>query len=799
MSNNQLPPDSGNMLTPGHGADSGSAMSLRPHTFMGTPSHWLGRNDDDDIIDLHDLWRMLMAHKWSLLAIMLTGLIAALLMSFISTPTYQASTTLQVDRRAATVVSFGPDVPDLTSDFDERTGMGTYLELLNSRTLAERVIDELHLDRIGLREMLNVSAIDADAEMTGEDARIGNGSLAKLGGVGEFWKYWLNRIQRNWKKIRTPSVMDEEKLSDEALLDAFRQTVHAEQVRNSRMMRISVDNPDPELAASIANTMAEGFISLNLDRRFEASSYAKSFLDEQLEITKAKLEESERLLNKYASDHNIMTLDDESNPLDQTFVEYSSALVRAEQERIKFEAEYQSIRNAPNTAVQVLTSNTIQAYKTQRSLLDAEYQEKSKIYKDSYPTMLQLRAQMEGLNTKIQAEIESIRQSIANQLAAARQQEEKIRAQVAKTRAQITAGRDDEVNYKLLKREVDTNRELYDGLLQQFKEVGVAGGVEANNIQVVDKAEVPLFPYKPKFVLNAGIGLLAGMVFGLVIIFLREAFDDSVKSVNDLEKNFDLPVLGVIPNIKRRKSSKALAFLTYKYPRGRLAEAYRSLRTALQFTSPDGAPTRIVVTSTTNMEGKSTTALSLAINFAQLGVKVALIDADMRNPMVHEYFGIDNSSGLSSYLSGRDAKGTMFNSNNGDVENLTVITSGPVPPNPVELLNGPKFAELLDALMESGCEQIIIDGPPVLGLADAVVLGKKVVMLYVTRANATRLNHIKTALRRLRMSGVIPIGFVLTRASAVHNSYYAQDSYYGYGAFPVVPIEPRSGRSALPG
>ena len=322
----------------------------------------------------------------------------------------------------------------------------------------------------------------------------------------------------------------------------------------------------------------------------------------------------------------------------------------------------------------------------------------------------------------------------------------------------------------------------HDLLLQQVQEVGVAGGVETNNIQVVDKAEVPLFPYKPKIALNAAIGLLAGLVLGLGLVFLMESLDDSIKFADEVEKTLMVPLLGVIPKIKYKgEQGGSIAMLVQHDPRGHFAEAYRSVRTALQFSTSEGAPRRLVVTSTAKNEGKSTTAVALAINFAQLGLKTVLIDSDMRNPTIHKYMAMGNVKGLSSFLSGHCTGVELLQPT--EIPNLQIITAGPIPPSPVDLLTGPKLGELMDFLQADGVQFIILDGPPVLGLADAVVLGNQVPsVLYVAQASHTRKSHIKDAFRRLRMAGIVPRGVVLTKTTAQNTAYYSYDNYYGYGA-----------------
>ena len=780
-------PEPENLPAPHRGPAPSHALQLRSNHALGMPlpAPAGGPDDDDDTIDLRDLWRMVVKHKGLLLSVAIAGLLVAVLLSFIKTPLYLATTTVQVDKRAARVVQFGQDA-DATQDMDDRTAMGTQLELLKSRVLAERVIDELRLDRQGL-PMPTAPTAEGDAPAVAEgeaDAAEATGWKAMAGNL-------LERMKDSYGKIRDPSSSNAERLNREEVVKAFQNTVKVEQVRNSRMLNIQVENASPQLAARIANSVTDAFIALNLERRMDSSSYAKNFLETQLGLTKARLEESERKLNEYARSKNILTLDEKTNVLNQTFTEYSTALTKAEQEVIKTESDYEAIKTAPNTARQVLESVTIQNYKDQLSKLDQAYQEAAKVYKDDFPKMKQLRGQMDELNERIQAEVQSILASVRNQAQTAKRQENLIRTRLQQTRSEIMSAQDRSVDFNLLKREVDTNRELYNGLLQQVKQVGVAGGVEANNIQVVDKAEVPLFPYKPRLALNAAIGLLAGIVLGLGIVFLMESMDDSIKFADEVEKLLQVPLLGVIPKVKEKTNLASLALLVHEDPRGQMAEAYRSVRTALQFSTADGAPRRLVLTSTTKNEGKSTTALALAINFAQMGAKVVLIDADMRNPSVHKYMNLPNTAGLSNYLSGHGKPGEITRMS--AIDNLMIITAGPIPPSPVDLLTGPRLGELMDLLEVRGAQYIIFDGPPVLGLADAIVLGNQVhSVLFVAQASQTRKSHIKDAFRRLRMAGVMPCGVVLTKTTAQNTAYYTYDNYYGYG----VDSPPKAGTAA---
>lgn len=772
---------------PGQGPSGQHALALRqPHAVAPLGALAQPEAADDDTIDLRAIWRLIVKHRWLLVAVAAAGLVAALLLSFIQTPQYLASTTVQVDKRAPRVVKFQEDP---VSEGDERSAIGTQLEILKSRALAERVIEELRLDRQELSELQRKA--EQASESAGDEASA-EGGAPQGEGWGAVLSGMTERMKDSYTKMREPALRSADQLNRQAVVDEFVKTVKVEQLRNTRMIRISAENADPQLAARMANSMAQAFIALSLERRLESSAYAKTFLETQLALTKAKLEESERRINEYSRSRNILTLDEKTNVINQTYTDFASALSKAEFERIKLESEFDAVRSNPDSSRQVLESRVIQTYKEQRARLDAEYQLNAKIYKKDFPKMQQLEAQINDLDGKVESEVQSILRSLRNLLDTARSQEAQLAKRLGQARSEIVSGQDKNVDFNLLKREVDTNRELYDGLLQQVKEVGVAGGVEANNIQVVDKAHAPLFPHKPRLGLNAAIGLMAGLMLGLLLVFLLESLDDSIKFSDEVEKLLAVPLLGVIPKIREKVNLPSIALLAHEDPRSHLAEAYRSVRTSLQFSTSEGAPRRLVLTSTTKNEGKSTSALALAINFAQLGKRVVLMDGDMRNPTVHKLLGMTNVFGLSNYLSGHaQADGVLVQATT--IPNLSVITSGPIPPSPVDLLTGPRFLELLDSLELGGVDYIIIDGPPVLGLADAVVLGNQVhSVLYVAQANLTRKSHIKDAFRRLRMAGVLPRGVVLTKTTAQNMAYYDYQSYYGYGPTRIEPADARA-------
>jgi capsular exopolysaccharide synthesis family protein len=395
--------------------------------------------------------------------------------------------------------------------------------------------------------------------------------------------------------------------------------------------------------------------------------------------------------------------------------------------------------------------------------------------------MQQLQSQIDEVERQLQTEYERIRNAALSSFRNTRAQETMLKERLSQGKQQLLDLQGRSIRYSILKREVDTNRTLYEGLLQRLKEIGVAGGVGINNISVVDKAQIPLYPYKPDFGKSVSMGLVIGLIVGLLVAWLLEHLDDSIRFADDVERETGAAVLGVVPKLKPLETGKTrIALSPHLDPTSAFSEAYRSVRTALQFSTPTGAPRRLVVTSSSKNEGKSTTALALAINFAQMGKPVLLIDADLRNPVMHKLLQVENDRGLSNYLSGN--VGVMEVVHRTEIPGLFVMTTGPLPPNPVELLSGNKMPTLL-AQCEEHFAHVVVDGPPVLAIADAIVLCNQVDnAVFVIESGRTRKGHAKAALKRLLQAGVHPLGVILTKIDAYHDLYGYGTSYYQYAA-----------------
>lgn len=739
----------------------------------------------EDRIDLKTLWRALARHRRLILGVTALFTLAAGLYTLRITPQYESTVMLQIDRAAQKVVGFNTEFEVEEGPLSEQLQLRTQVELLKSRSLAERVIDEMGLYKPGASAPPAAAPGEGDAVAAAPAGPLEQ-ATALLGG-------WLARLHG----LVAAAPPEQNTLNRASALAQFQQSLAVEPIRNSRLVQISVRNADPQLAAGIANTTARAFLATHIERKLESSLYARQFLEEQIRQTKAKLEESERVINTYAKKNQILNLGDKGSAATQTFVDFSAALAKAEQDRIKAETLYNQVRLDPESAPQAVVNEAIRAYKEQRARLEADYAKNRSVFKPDYPSMVQARAQIAELDGRIKTEVNNILSSIQGQYLAAKKAEDQLRAKVASTRAEVLSVQDRSVDMNLLSRELDTNRQVYDSLLQRLREVSVTAGLTTNNVSIVDRAAVPLFPASPNVKLNVGLGLMAGLFLGLLLALLREQMDDSVKNANDIETRYRLPLLGLIPFTRPPKGRKeAVALLAHHEPRGTFAESYRSMRTALQFSTADGAPERFMVTSCGKNEGKSTTALALAINFAQMGQKVLLIDADMRKGGMHSLLKLPNDSGLSSFLS-EDLDSAMLIRET-PVPHMGLITAGPVPPDPVELLMGPRLGRLLDQARALGYEQIVIDGPPLLGISDAIALGNQVHnIVLAVRAGVTRKESLKDALRRLRTAGLRPMGVVLTHARSEHIIDRAYADYYGHG-HGHAPGERRAPRTARP-
>lgn len=723
-------------------------QAIDPHEPFGAGDQgWLEQGNDQPMVDLASYWRLGLKYRFLIIGCFLGALVIGATVTLLMTPIYTAQATLQIDREAARVID-SEDVTPRENMMQGEEFFQTQYGLLRSRSLAERVI-----------ESLGLASSNEALEAMGVEAPEAGGTAA---------------AQAARRKA--------------AALSALQDNLSVSPVRGSRLVAVGYDNPNPVVAARIANGFAENFIQSNLDRKFESSSYAREFLEERIVQTKERLESAERQLVAYAANQQIINVGEPSEGAasggatesltSNNLVALNNALARTRAERVAAEERWRSASTSDlMTLPEVLQNPTIQRLTEQRAVLDSEYQQKLSLYQPDYPEMVRLKARIDEADSQIRSIAANIRSSIRSQYEIAANQERSLQAQVTGLTGDVLDLRDRSIQYNILQRELDTTRTLYEGLLQRYKEVGVTGGVTANNISIVDLATPPREPSKPSMMLNMALAALLGLGLGVLAALVLEALDETVATPDDVEKKLGVPVLGVVPLLdKGQTTADALADI-----RSGFSEAYYSLRTALQFSTPDGAPSSLLVSSARPAEGKSTTAYAVALNLARVGKRVLLVDGDLRNPSMHRVVGVENERGMSNLLSGSADMASVVQRTR--QENLYFIPCGPLPPNPAELWGGDRLQQMLTEC-RNNFDHVVFDGPPVLGFADAPMLAAAVSgTLFVLESRGTRRGQARGALRRLQVGRARLLGAVLTKFSAKSASYggydYAYDYHYG--------------------
>ena len=699
---------------------------------------------DQPTINVAEYWRLAVKYRLVIISCFVAAMIIGVAATLLMTPIYTSSVTLQIDREAARVLNVDEVQPREGATQGEEFFQTQY-GLLRSRSLAERVVDSLGL-----------ATSDAFLRQMNEEVPEREGTAAE------------HAAERR-----------------RAVLEVMDRNLGVAPVRGSRLVQVSFKSPDPQLSARIVNAYAENFIQSNLDRKYESSSYARQFLEERIAQTKARLEETERALVAYAADQQIINVRESNSPDGESLSlagmnlsALNSSLADARAARVAAEEKWRQASSANlMTLPEVLQNPAIQRLAEERARLQGEYEERLNLFQPDYPEMRQRKARIDELNAQIQALASGIRNSLRGQYAVALNEERSLTAQVERLKGDVLDFRGRSVQYNILQRELDTSRALYDGLLQRYKEVGVTGGVTANNISIIDQAIPADKPSEPRILVNLILAALLGLGAGVLVALCMEALDETLASPEDVETKLRLPVLAVIPLLGRGQTPNE----AFKDVRSSFSEAYYSLRTALQFSTPNGTPATILVTSSRPAEGKSTTAYATAIGLGRLGRRVLLIDGDLRNPSMHRIVGTENDAGMSNLLSGNGDLRSLAKPT--DAANLDFIPCGPLPPSPAELWGGDGLARLL-AQASQIYEHVIIDGPPVLGFADAPLLSSTVEgTVFVLEAKGTRRAQARGAIRRLTMGNGRILGTVLTKFNTKTLQYggydYAYDYHYG--------------------
>ena len=673
-------------------------------------------------------------------ACVLLGLIVTLLM----TPKYTATATVEISRESSKVTDF-QGVERETSVADQEFYQTQY-GLLKSRSLSERVANQLRLvDDVAFYERFGVSSEEPAFQLA-------NGRYPAAG-----------RGER-------------QRVAGEILL----KNLSVNPTRLSRLVDIGFTSPDAAFSARVANAWAENFIQTNLERKIQATSYGRNLLERQLGLQKERLDESQRQLVGYASAQQIINLPSQASNGATTsersivaddLATLNTELAKATADRIQAEARYQQAGRAGASA-EALRNQAINSLRQRRAELAADYQKLMSQFEPEYPAAKAIQSQIDQLDRSITREESRVSGSLQANYREAQEREGALKAKVDQLKASYLDLRRRSIQYNIYQQEVDTNRALYDGLLQRFKEIGVAGGVGVNNISVVDPADVPQKPSSPRLMINLLVSLLAGLGLGVLLAFVLEQMDEAIADPAELERRLGLPLLGSVPKVDNGTPKEAL--LDRKSD---LFDAYLAVQTNLGFTTEHGVPRSFAVTSTRPAEGKSTTSLALATTLSRAQRKVILIDGDMRSPSVHHLGGVDHDRGLSNFLAGEDDIGSLTFEM--DDLGFTAMSAGPIPPNAAELLTSNRLSLLIERLLQH-YDHVVIDSPPVMGLADAPLIASRVEgVIYAVESHGIRSTLVKTALARLASANARIFGGVLTKFEA-RKAHYGYGYHYGY-------------------
>ncbi|WP_267414706.1 MULTISPECIES: polysaccharide biosynthesis tyrosine autokinase [unclassified Sphingomonas] len=671
-------------------------------------------------LSLSLLWRVAYEWRWLILASAGVGIAAAVLVTLLTPLKYRSTASIELNPPNVEILNDESSKNDRQAAGNDINFTGTQLGLLQSRALAERVAQDLNLAREEL--------IVGDG-----DNRAVNTELAA-------------------KYVQSGTTL---KLQPQSMI-----------------VNVSFVSRDPQLAAKIANGITDAYIATNLERRYQSSSYARNFLQRQIANTRRDLEKSERELTAYAQQQRLITTGSATDAGDtnsltgSSLVALNAALAQTQARRIAAEQRY---REATLGGASTEASASAAPLRSQIAALEAEYQQKLQTFRPDYPEMVALRARIDALRQSVISETRTANTdrvgSLRQDYMAAHAEEDRLRAQVSSLSNSLLSQRGERIRYNILQRDVDTNRTLYDALLQRYKEIGVAGGIGTAVASVVDQGAIPTGAFSPNLYLNLLIGVLLGLLIGMLAAVALEFINDTIKSPDDVRTKLNLPFLGGIPQARTTKPAEEL-----RDTLSPIAEAYFSTTTAMQFVTEGGAPKTLLVTSTRPAEGKSTSAWALAYSFTRLGKTALLIDADMRRPAF--VTGRDNV-GLSHILT--NAGSISEHVLRTDVEGLWIMPSGTIPPSPPELIASARFASLI-ADASATFDVVVIDGPPILGLADSPLLSSIAqATIMVIEAGRTRTRAAVEAQNRLRVAGARIVGAMLTR-------YQAQAAYgYGYG------------------
>lgn len=713
-------------------------------------------------IDIKDYWRVILKRKYLIIGIILTVMSITIIRTLTMPRLYTSEAQIQIESDRIRIVEDITTQSRVTRD----EFYNTQLKLLLSKSLFRDVAERLS---------------ESDLIQLGYEP----GTFAEKTGV---------------EKVKIVAG----KLSDDCC--------SISPVRDTQLVNIQYTVLNPELAAKLANFHAEEFIEGNIRKKYETTAAASAFITDQIQTLQQQIQIDEQTLQKYIKQQEIIKAPNQETITLSNLQKLNNALMDAVTERIAKESRYQMVINAqPDTLDEVQNDSLIQRLKAEFSELDNQYELMSQRFQPDWPELQRIKADMEQTSKRMDTEIRKVASRVITtahlEYENATSKELEFRKRLEEQRNRAQDQEDLFTKYNSLRMKIDNKKKIMAELLMKESETEVSArlkGLKTSNIWTVETAEPYLSPSSPRPKRNLLIGLMIGFVISIGFAFFLEYLDNTVKSADEVERYLNLPFLGFIPSLTQGNIihsarllnggsngnnnasvpvsiSNTLDFISFSKPKSVISESYKTIRTSILLSSDTFNVCKILVTSSQPKEGKSTTAINLAITLTQLDKKVVIIDADMRNPRIHKSFNLDNTSGLSDFL--KDTLDPSQLIKRCEIPNLGVITSGHRPTNPSELLSSKKMVELLDKL-SSNFDHVVIDSPPILAVTDALIISKMVdSTVIIVHGGVTSREAVVAARDRMHAINAHIQGVVINNVDTSKNSYYYYYYPYKYGKY----------------
>ena len=704
-------------------------------------------------VDLRDYWRILVKHRWIVITFLLVVVTTVTIYSLTMIPIYRATAQILIEKTNPNILSMQELVVMDPSGTDFYQ---TQYKILESRSIAQEVIKRLDLAQ--------------NPEFKGK-----------------------KKQQEKEPLSETSSIPEPAPIDDSAIVGPFLKRLKIEPIRNSRLVNINFESTDPNLAAQAANTLAQAYIDWNLGLRLKTQQNVSNFLDEQVKEARRKLDASEQALQQYREKYGVAALsarggkgpEGEQDISRLKLMQVNAQFVDATKNRIEAEIQYKNALEAlkvPRKAESlpdVISNLAILAIKDQEVRLLRDRAEKSEKFGPKHPVTVSLNQEIENLEKKKLEEIRNIVDAMRTKYEVALNQERFLQKALMQSQDETISRDKIAIQYQVLQQETESNRVLYDMLLKRLKETNVSEENRTINIHVVDQAEVPKGPFKPKVVMNISLAVVVGLFLGIGLAFFMEYIDNTVKTPDDLKRYFNLPYLGPVPHFKIENPDLPKSdLIVLNDPKSSASESYRGIRTGILFSTSSGPPRSLLITSADAKEGKTITCSNLAIAMAQAGQRILMLDCDMHRPRFHKIFNLGNERGLSNILVGekdwREVKTPT------PIPNLEVIPSGPIPPNPADLIGSDRMRDLIkEAIQEYDC--ILFDSAPAGAVTDPVILSRFVEgVVLVVKVGQTVRDRVANSLRLLKDVQAHVLGAVLNDINIGKDGYYYYYYHYYY-------------------